>query len=254
MHPSAYDLKSFYNSRAGRIVRRIVRERMEQMWPSDSLTGLRLMGYGYPIPYLKTYLEKAERAFALMPGEQGVHHWPTEGGNLTCLSEERDLPFETNSVDRILMIHALEFTGNLRPLLQEMWRVLKSSGRILIVVPNRLGLWARADWSPFGRGTPCSATQAEDILRANLFVHERTEKALFVPPFRGDFVLRSAGFFEKVGNAVFPAMGGVHFIEASKQLYAPGTGKPVYAHAAPAKTRAADIPTTAAREAEREGV
>jgi len=222
MIPSAYQLRDFYKTLGGRIVRRLIRERLLAMWPDTR--GLRILGGGYAAPYLESFRDSAERVVCMMHKGAGVHHWPDTGLNLACLSEESDLPFETNSVDRIILIHSLEFTGFVKPPFEELWRILKSNGRILIVVPNRLGLWARADLTPFGRGTPYSARQVEDFLRENLFIPERTDHALFVPPFRSQTLLRSAGLWEKIGRSICPGMGGLLFVEASKQIYA-GTGK-----------------------------
>lgn len=222
MIPSAYQLRDFYKTLGGRIVRRLVREEIMRLWPDAN--GLRLLGGGYAVPYLKAYGEGAERVVAVMYTGQGVHYWPEEEGNLVTLADETELPFETNSIDRILLIHSLEFTGFLQPAFEELWRVLKSNGRIIVVVPNRMGLWARADWTPFGRGTPYSAGQVEDFLQDNRFVTERTERAVFVPPFKNQTLLRSAALWEKVGRTICPAMGGLIFVEASKQIYA-GTGK-----------------------------
>jgi len=221
MVPTAYDLRSFYKTFGGRIVRKLIREKLVTMWPD--VKGLRLLGCGYAVPFLKPYME-SERTAAVMFSGQGMHHWPEDADNLTCFCDETDLPFETNSVDRIVLVHSLEFTGLLKPAFEELWRVLKSNGRILIVVPNRRGLWARAEWTPFGRGTPYSGTQVEEFLRENLFIPERTERALFIPPFKSQTLLRSASFWEKIGRMICPAMGGVLFVEASKQIYA-GTGK-----------------------------
>ena len=228
MTPTAYDLRSFYKSFGGRIVRRVVREKILSFWPSAS--GLRFLGGGYAVPYLKPF-EESERLAAIMFKGQGVHHWPEEGPNRVCFCDETDLPFETNSVDRILLIHSFEFNGFLKPAFEEFWRVLKSNGRILVVVPNRLGLWARAELTPFGRGTPYSAAQVEDFLRENLFIPERTERALFMPPFKSQTLLRSANLWERAGPYLYPALGGLLFVEASKQLYA-GTGQRL---AAPAR-------------------
>ena len=222
MIPSAYDLRAFYKTLGGRIVRRLVRERIIHMWPETK--DLRFLGGGYAVPYLPHYKDGSERAVAVMFTGQGVHHWPEDDRNLTCLADEMDLPFETNSVDRILLIHSLEFTGFLTPAFEEFWRVLKSNGRLLVIVPNRMGLWARADWTPFGYGTPYSGGQVEAFLQENRFIPERTERALFVPPFKNEVFLRSANFWEKLGSKICPAMGGLVFVEASKQIYA-GTGK-----------------------------
>ena len=220
MYRSVYDLKAFYNSRVGRMVRRMLQKRIREFWPD--VHAMRVMGCGYATPYLRIFMEEAERVFAVMPAGQGAHHWPQTGDekNLVCLSEEAELPVENSSLDRILLIHDLEFAELLQPNLQEIWRVLKANGRLLVIVPNRSGFWARADWSPFGQGTPYSVSQICYYLRDNSFIHERTEEALFVPPLRRSLILKSAGVFERLGPWFLPFMAGVHMVEASKQLFA----------------------------------
>jgi SAM-dependent methyltransferase len=220
MYRSAYDLKAFYNGKVGRVVRRVLQDRIRAFWPDTR--GMRIMGCGYAVPYLRIFKEESERVFALMPAGQGAHHWPQEGSekNLVCLAEESEIPVESSSIDRILLIHDLEYSEFLRGTLEEIWRVLKPDGRVLVVVPNRGGLWAHADWSPFGQGTPYSASQIYHYLHDNMFVHERTEEALFLPPLKFSLLLKSAGIFEKFGRLIVPFMAGVHMVEASKQLYA----------------------------------
>jgi len=199
------------------MVRRLVSRHMKDIWPD--ITGMRVMGYGYAVPYLRTLSERTERNFAVMPAGRGVHHWPEGEPNRVCLSNENELPIETESVDRILMVHALEHAESPPELLHEMWRVLKSNGRLLMVVPSRMGLWARADWTPFGHGTPYSARQINHYLHDCLFTHEHSEKALYMPPYRSFFMLRAAYSFENVGRFVFPGLAGLHLIEAGKQVY-----------------------------------
>ncbi len=218
MAASVYDLKSFYAGREGRFLRRLIAARLKELWPE--LRGLRLMGGGYAVPYLRGLMEGTERAFALMPSGAGAHAWPDKEKNLVALSEEGAWPLETESIDRIFLIHSLEHSPVPEHLLQECWRVLKSGGRLMIVVPNRLGLWARADRTPFGRGTPYTAGQLQNHLRACLFIPERLEGALFMPPFRLFFLLRSAYLLESLGRSFFPRLAGLHLVEASKQIYA----------------------------------
>lgn len=220
MYASVYDLKAFYNSKIGRIVRRVICERIKQFWPDKQ--GLRVMGYGYASPYLRILEQDAERLFGIMPAGQGAHQWPQRSGdlNLIALSEETEIPIETNSVDRILMIHSLEFSEFSRENLREMYRVLKSNGRMLVIVPNRNGLWARWDWSPFGQGTPYSISQLTSYLKEKMFVHERTQEALFMPPFKSSWMMKSAGMFEYIGQNYCSIGSGLHMVEVSKQLYA----------------------------------
>lgn len=244
MDTSVYDMKAFYNGKVGRVVRRLMRDRIREIWPD--VTGLHLMGCGYAVPYLRSFKSEAKQITAMMSAGQGALHWPHDGQNCVFLSHGSELPIETNSVDRILMIHDLEFSDTLQTDLQEVWRVLKSSGRVLVIVPNRSGLWARAEWSPFGRGTPYSASQICRALREHQFVQERAEEALFVPPVQYSPFLKVAGFFENIGANYLPIAAGVHMIEASKQLYAkanPGAGTPAYV-----RGRLFPKPTTSTRK------
>ena len=220
---TAYDLKSFYNSFRGQVIRKIIREKILKIWPETK--NYSVMGFGYALPYLRPYMDEAETIYNVMPSQLGVHNWPIGADNLVCLSDEDSLPLETNSVDRIIMVHGLEFLDFPEESFAELWRILKSTGRIIIVVPNRMGLWARADWNPFGQGKPYSARQVEGFLKENLFVHECTTYALMSPPFQSTLLFRAAHVFEKIGSYLYPALGGVAVLEASPQLYAKtGTG------------------------------
>jgi len=246
MHlPTAYDLKSFYNGFKGRIIRALIRKKILEIWPEDEKNYL--VGFGYTTPYLKPYRANATRLITMMPQQIGVHQWPDDGENIVTLTTEYGLPLETNSVDRLLIIHGMEFIDHPNEFLSEAFRVLKSTGRMLIIVPNRIGFWARADWNPFGQGQPYSAGQVERLLRDNFFVHEQTCQALFSPPFQSNLLLRAAHVFEKIGCYLFPALGGVHVIEASKQIYASrGTGVGVTNRKAikPARTKPVPTPRT----------
>ena len=231
MYRSVYDLKTFYNTPIGQTVQRILLSRIKSFWPDTR--AMRIMGCGYAAPYLEPFSETAERVIAMMPSGQGADHWPVGHKNLVFLSDEGHLPIENSSIDRIILIHNLECCEDLQETLREIWRVLKANGRLLVVVPNRTGFWARADWSPFGQGSPFSLTQICFYLRDNLFVQERAESALFMPPLRWTFILRSSRLFERFGRSFLPIMSGVHIIEASKQIYAgvdkKGSGSAVFA-------------------------
>lgn len=226
MHTKAIDLKEFYESTQGRVVQRVLRQHLRHFWPD--IKGLRLLGLGYAIPYLKPFMDEAERTAVLMPGRQGAVFWPSGDKGLVAMAEEGALPIETNSVDRVLAIHATQDAAGLDATLRECWRVLAGQGRLLLVVPNRTGLWARTDSTPFGLGAPWSMAQIRQALKDNMFVPERAGRALFLPPSASRLLLATAPMWEKLGHRFWPAFGGVNIVEAGKQLYA-GTlaGAPV---------------------------
>lgn len=160
-----------------------------------------------------------------MPAGQGVMHWPADARNLTVLSDEGELPFADNSIARVLVIHALENSEQVRPMLSEIWRVLSPSGRLLAIVPNRRGIWARSPRSPFAYGQPFTSWQLRQLLAEHSFTPLRSEGALFFPPRSWSFMLRSARMLEIIGSHFFPAFGGVQMLEAEKQIYAPVSQK-----------------------------
>src|SRR5690348_9462250 len=157
------DLRDFYSNRLGAVARHVVGRGVRRRWIDTR--GLRVLGLGYATPYLGLFREEAERCLAFMPASQGVVRWPSERPGLTTLVDEDNLPLPDASVDRVLLVHALEMSHHSTQLLREVWRVLSGNGRLLAVVPNRRGLWARMDTTPFGQGRPYSRSQIVHLLR-----------------------------------------------------------------------------------------
>lgn len=215
---SAVDLREFYDTVQGRVVQRILRHHLRQLWPD--VKGQRVVGLGYAVPLLRPFLGEAERVIALMPGPQGAVYWPAESRGLVSMCDEAELPIESNSVDRLVLLHTLNSTESMHAVLQEAWRILTGQGRLVVIVPNRTGIWARLDSTPFGHGTPYSSGQLRHFLKEYMFVPERTERALFFPPASSRLMLATAGVWEKMGRSLFNAFGGVNIMEATKQLYA----------------------------------
>jgi SAM-dependent methyltransferase len=218
MYSDVVDLRDFYATSLGQVACRMIRRRVRLIWPD--LTGMRLVALGYAVPYLRPFRDEAERVVAVMPALQGVLPWPPDGKNLVALGDEGELPFEDSSIDRVLLIHAVECSEEVRPLLKEVWRVLTGSGRVLVVVPNRRGIWARLDRTPFGHGHPYTPAQLSRLLREETFTPVQSGSALYIPPTQRRMMLRSAPAWERLGERWFTRFAGVAMIEAAKQIYA----------------------------------
>ena len=133
----------------------------------------------------------------------------------------RSLPLQNVQLDRLLLVHALEFDPSPSRLLDECWRVLDGAGRLLVMVPNRNGLWARAEKTPFGHGRPFSRGQLRKLLADHGFKLVRAQTALFMPPAALGLCLRFGPQIERIGSNWSPGIGGVLVVEAEKNLYAP---------------------------------
>jgi SAM-dependent methyltransferase len=184
------------------------------------MRGQSVLGIGYTAPYLRLWRDHASRCIALTPAQMGAARWPPGAANLSLTAEEDSLPFPDLVFDRVLLVHGLESADNARRMLREVWRVLKDDGLLLVITPNRSGMWAYRETTPFGHGQPYSFSQLGRLLAASLFRVERRETALWVPPSRVRLVLRSAPLFERTGRRWMPGLAGVTITEAVKDVYA----------------------------------
>ena len=221
----AQHLETFYDEPLGQITRRLITRRVRTAWPD--VRGQRLMGYGYAMPYLRGFQAEAERIIAFVPAQEGGVSWSGDNQRVV-VGEEQALPFPDSVCDRILIVHGLEAAESVRPLLRQIWRVLTSSGRLLLVVPNRTSLWAQVELSPFAHGRPYSRGQLDRLMRDCMFLPERWDSALFFPPFRARQLIRSGAAWERAGRVLWPRLAGVHILEASKSLYALATPEKSY--------------------------
>jgi SAM-dependent methyltransferase len=221
MHLDVLDLRNFYyRTQLGRVAQKAIRDKVVGLWPEAKAQTM--VGFGFAVPLLRPYLDQARRVIGLMPGPQGVMPWPAGQPNVSVLSEETRWPLETGMVDRLIVLHGLETSDQPADLLDECWRVLGPGGRALFIVPNRSGLWARRDGTPFGFGRPYSMRQLDAELRQHNFTPERTQTALFAPPSERRFWLRTAPMWEKSGQKITSLYsGGVLMLEVSKQVHAP---------------------------------
>lgn len=211
------DLRDFYANSLGEVTRGVLRRRIREAWSNTA--GMNIAGIGYALPYLDMF-DEARRVVALMPDSLGVvASTNTHGNNQSALVLEDALPLADSSIDRILLIHCVEFSEILRPLLRQIWRVLAPQGRLLLVLPNRLGMWARAESTPFGHGRPWTRAQLLKFLREAMYAPEYCRTCLSVPPWSS--CMRWANGWERIGSKLYPGLAGLLIAEATKQVHAP---------------------------------
>lgn len=222
MHLDVQDLRNFYyRTNLGRAVQRVIRDQVMSWWPPEQVRAQNVVGFGFAVPLLRPYLPTARRVIALMPGPQGVMPWPAGEANVSVLCEETVWPIDTGTVDRLVLMHGLETSERSTALLAECWRALGPGGRLLVVVPNRAGLWARRDMTPFGHGRPYSTRQLESALRSQAFFPERAISLLYQPPSHRRFWMKSGPFWERLGRSLPMLASGAIMVEATKQVKAP---------------------------------
>lgn len=214
MRQDVLELRHFYASPLGAAAARMIGRKVGEAW--GELAGLDLLAFGYAIPMLDG--STTRRCIAAMPAAQGVEVWPPGGRNLACLVEDEALPFPNALFDRVLAAHALEESDDPLAVMREISRVLAPSGKVIVAVTARHGLWANAETTPFGQGRPFSRRQLERLIREADLEPMGWTRALYAPPLSGAH--RWAEPFEQVGSRLWPPFAGVILMEAAKQTFA----------------------------------
>jgi len=215
MYLDVIELRDFYATAPGWAVRREVGRAIADVAAVGA--GQSVLGFGFATPYLGALAKDAERVLAFMPAGQGVIDWPPEGSSKTALVDEDVLPLSDASVDLAVLVHAIEYSPRPAELIGEMRRVLAPGGRLVVVAPNRRGLWARSDISPFGHGRPYSRGQLRSLFGEVGFEAEAWTTALHAPPAIMRSMARTAGVLEKIGTTGWPAISGVTCVAARKR-------------------------------------
>lgn len=211
MSQEVHGLAAFYASAPGVVARRMLGAALQRLWPQ--LRGLEVAGVGWPGSYMGLWPD-ATRRLALVPRPLATVPPPAP----SAVIPEALLPLPDLSMDRILLIHAMEAVPNPEALLRECWRVLRDDGRLIVVLPNRHGAWSLFDHTPFGQGRPWSRGQVRRMLESRLFRVETVRPALFVPPFPWRGMLAGAAVWEGVGRAALPGLSGLVIAEAVKDV------------------------------------
>lgn len=219
MRPDVLALKSYYATALGRYTAEAIGACLV-----PARRGDRLLILGYGNPYLAQLSGAAERVVAAMPARQGAiacahgEARRAKSNNVACLTDVEDLPFPDAMFDKVVLIHCLEFSGRVGTTLKDVARVLAPGGSVQCVIPNRVGIWSRAESTPFGNGRPFSSGQLADLLREAHLSAVKWHMALMTPPIQG--LAKWMPRFEKPGRVMWGKLGGVMIVEAKEEVFA----------------------------------
>ena len=152
------------------------------------------------------------------------------GAALRCDFEA--LPFPNQSLDLVVLPHALELARDPHDTLREVERVLRPEGRVVIVGFNPASLWGLRQSAGrlrqrLGGSGPLYLPSAGDFiaygrvrdwLRLLGFEVERGRFGCWRPPLRSDAGLARLGWLERAGARAWPVLGAVYLVEAVKRV------------------------------------
>ena len=176
----AADLLDFYATPLGQRSNEVLGQRIASWWPNLSGQRILTLGYGAWLEPHLLPLDPLSICHFLPARLAGVVGSVQTGREV--LTDDTLMPLDSESMDRVIMLHRLEHARRQDRTFREIWRVLKPGGRLITVVPSAFGLWSRTPGTPFSKGTAFTGLRLAATLSEQLFTLERMRNELFFPP------------------------------------------------------------------------
>jgi SAM-dependent methyltransferase len=163
--------------------------------------------------------------FDLLRASRIAHRVRVDATGLPDLyAKSHELPVATQSVDLVVLPHALEFAAQPHEILREVDRVMMPEGRLVIVGFNPWSLWGLRSTVGFSRsevpwnGRFVSLLRVKDWLALLGFDVNAGRLVGYAPPFDSDSVRRRFGFMEPAGDRWWAVGGAVYMLQAIKRV------------------------------------
>lgn len=152
--------------------------------------------------------------------------WQAAGSSHEAIAAAEAIPIASESVDLVLLHHALDFSAYQHQLLREVERVLIAGGHIVIVGFNPLSSWGmRNKLQYFRRGhkAPWHASmlgtlRLTDWLKLLDFQVEQVRYGMYALPVNSEGVIRYSGLLDPLAVHLNWPTGGIYVISARKQV------------------------------------
>jgi SAM-dependent methyltransferase len=150
----------------------------------------------------------------------------TEHVRELVLTNLEDLPFAAQSLDLLVLPHALEFADDPHQVLREVERVLIPEGQLIVTGFNPASLWGarqavgRIFDAPFlpRAGQFLHLPRLKDWLKLLGFEVNRGRFGCYRPPFRSHQWLERFAFMEHAGDRWWSVCGAIYMVSAVKRV------------------------------------
>lgn len=214
-----HEWQNWYHSQAGQPLQEMEKEVLDKLLPD--LFGYHLLYLGHPenVTHLAASRVSHRMVVNICTDEMQVPDFPE------CMkAEPHRLPIETDSIDVVVLPHLLEYSSYPHDVLRETERVLIPEGHVVILGFNPFSFWMlwrlvlgwrrNIPWCGAFRGV----TRVKDWLALLGFDVVSTHYYFFRPPVQQAAILKKLGFLERLGQRVWPILGGSYAIIARKRV------------------------------------
>jgi len=209
-------LDSWFHSRNGQYLLARERQALEQVMPTPGAHRMLYLGAG-SCRLLRGNFDHLH-SFCLSASPYG-----TSGAG--AVSDFDALPLPSETVDTVLLHHALEFSQYPHDVLSEVARVLTPSGHAVIVIFNPVSLFGLAKWPArycsrqfFWRHHSLRYRRLLDWLRLLNLQAETAVSGCFTWPLASGESDRGPGFVERTGQRLGLPCGAFYVVRARKYI------------------------------------
>ncbi len=152
-----------------------------------------------------------------------ILHDVTSQPGIDIRADPRFLPLASDSIDGVILPHTLDFSPDPHQLVREVERVLIPEGKVLLSGFNPWSQWGigRLFRRRSGSMPWCShfftPKRVQDWFSLLGFDLEEVVYLHYRPPMHNQLVMQKLAFMERLGQRVWPMLGGVYVMQAVKR-------------------------------------
>ncbi len=141
----------------------------------------------------------------------------------SAIAKAEAIPLSEQSIDLVILHHALDFSDNPHQLLREVSRILIAGGHVIIIGFNPFSSWGirkKLQWkkSPPWDGKLFSALRLSDWLKLLDFQVDSVAYGLYSLPINSPKLIKYSSIMDSLATRFNWPTGGIYIISASKQV------------------------------------
>lgn len=199
-----------------------------QQWEQKKISGMVTNVFGYHA--IQIGLPHWDLLEANRIPYKGRTHWDLQTGadglpQVSVVAEPEHLPFDSQSIDLLILPHVLECSNSPHQVLREAERVLVPEGRVVISGFNPWSLWGAHERIPgldpivpVPAHMQVSLVRLKDWFKLLSFEVDRGHFGCYVPPCVTTRWIERWSFMEKAGDRWWPFCGALYVVSAVKRV------------------------------------
>ncbi|SHI33269.1 class I SAM-dependent methyltransferase [Pollutimonas bauzanensis] len=197
-----------------------------QAWEQKQIDGMVANVFGYhAIQIGLPHWDLLQANRIPFKGRTGILFDQAGGQGAVVVADPENLPFDTQSIDLLVLPHVLECSNAPHQILREAERVLMPEGRVVISGFNPWSLWGAREripgldpLIPVPAPMQVSLARLKDWFKLLSFDLDRGRFGCYAPPCLNKTWLDRWAFMESAGDRWWPVCGAVYVVSAVKRV------------------------------------